>query len=337
MHDANQHAIIANEYYNVFALLKELEQRPPKGTMLAHYTSVEVVEKILKDHEIWMSHPFHMNDIEELQFGLNLGARMFRDYCYDSKLPTSVSDQIFKEFHGFLKYMNDKTIIDTYVVCFKAHALGDTDGSLPMWRSYGDYGHGAAIVFDPTQFPQEPVIPLRTAKVLYKSAPEREELLNSILSFWRDTTIKYYANINFREDEQSDLFMAAFFALFSIKIFAIFTKHPGFSYEDEWRIVYLPEWDNQEHFKEFLSYNIGPSGIEPKLKFNVKKYNNLVSKGKIGTSQIDFHEIVNSVILGPSISSPLAKASFLRALNGSDFHKLTDKVHSSSIPLRPSR
>jgi hypothetical protein len=37
---------------------------------LAHYTSIELAEKILRDEEVWFSNPLFMNDLEELRFGM---------------------------------------------------------------------------------------------------------------------------------------------------------------------------------------------------------------------------------------------------------------------------
>ena len=38
--------------------------------LLAHYTSIDVIEKILRSEEIWFSNPLFMNDLEEMRFGM---------------------------------------------------------------------------------------------------------------------------------------------------------------------------------------------------------------------------------------------------------------------------
>ena len=38
---------------------------PQEPLLLAHYTSVQVVEQILKHEELWFSNPLYMNDLEE--------------------------------------------------------------------------------------------------------------------------------------------------------------------------------------------------------------------------------------------------------------------------------
>jgi hypothetical protein len=50
-----------------------LDNRP----LLAHYTSMQTLEQIMKNEEIWFSNPLFMNDLEEMRFGMNMGARLF--------------------------------------------------------------------------------------------------------------------------------------------------------------------------------------------------------------------------------------------------------------------
>jgi hypothetical protein len=38
---------------------------PAKRSLLAHYTSIPVLEAILRNNEIWLSNPLFMNDMEE--------------------------------------------------------------------------------------------------------------------------------------------------------------------------------------------------------------------------------------------------------------------------------
>ncbi len=41
-----------------------------KKPLLAHYTTIQVLEKILTTNELWFSNPLFMNDLEELRFGV---------------------------------------------------------------------------------------------------------------------------------------------------------------------------------------------------------------------------------------------------------------------------
>jgi hypothetical protein len=45
--------------------------------LLAHYTSIKVMENILTTSEVWFSNPLFMNDLQEMRFGLAEGTRFF--------------------------------------------------------------------------------------------------------------------------------------------------------------------------------------------------------------------------------------------------------------------
>ena len=47
--------------------------------ILAHYTSMKIVESILANDEIWFSNPLLMNDSEELRFGYIHGAQIAKE------------------------------------------------------------------------------------------------------------------------------------------------------------------------------------------------------------------------------------------------------------------
>src|SRR5450759_5284701 len=44
-----------------------------KKPLLAHYTTIQALEKILTNNEVWFSNPLFMNDMEEVRFGVIQG------------------------------------------------------------------------------------------------------------------------------------------------------------------------------------------------------------------------------------------------------------------------
>ena len=46
--------------------------------LLAHYTSIKVMESILSTSEIWFSNPLFMNDHQEMRSGLEAGMSFFQ-------------------------------------------------------------------------------------------------------------------------------------------------------------------------------------------------------------------------------------------------------------------
>jgi hypothetical protein len=47
--------------------------------LFAHYTSIQVLESIIKTEQVWFSSPLLMNDKQEMLHGLDLGTRLFND------------------------------------------------------------------------------------------------------------------------------------------------------------------------------------------------------------------------------------------------------------------
>ncbi|MSO71064.1 MAG: hypothetical protein EXQ88_03500 [Alphaproteobacteria bacterium] len=75
----------------LFADFREEDQFHSKKPLLAHYTSLDVLENILKSNEIWFSNPLFMNDSEEVKFGIMNGARVFKNSKAISDALASVS------------------------------------------------------------------------------------------------------------------------------------------------------------------------------------------------------------------------------------------------------
>lgn len=89
----------------------------------------------------------------------------------------------------------------------------------------------------------------------------------------------------------------------------------------------MPDRDRNKLLTEKFDYIVGSRGVEPKLKLKIAPLDGAIS-------QFSFSEILHSILLGPSISSPLASASVFRMLEKLNKEDLKSKVHSSTIPLR---
>src|SRR5262249_28417906 len=96
--------ILANydPLYRQFDCTERLRTTPP---LLAHYTSIHVAEQIIKNEEIWLSHPFYMNDLEELRFGMEQGVQHFPTYAQDAEPTphrTKILLDMFKHYIGHM-------------------------------------------------------------------------------------------------------------------------------------------------------------------------------------------------------------------------------------------
>ena len=90
----------------------------------------------------------------------------------------------------------------------------------------------------------------------------------------------------------------------------------------------MPDRDTSGVLKDRFHYVIGDRGVEPKLKLKI---------GPLRPSESwTFSDILDQIILGPSVSSPLAVSSVYRMLETIGKGHFQQKVVPSTIPLRPT-
>jgi hypothetical protein len=77
-----------------------------------------------------------------------------------------------------------------------------------------------------------------------------------------------------------------------------------------------------------FSYWVGPRGVEPKLKLKIEAIPGLPE------TNLSLSEIVERIILGASLSSPLARNTILKMLDTLGRSDLKDRIISSTIPYR---
>ena len=312
---------VFDELYKQFGTMGIVQDNPP---LLAHYTTIDTLEKILRDEQLWFSNPLFMNDFQELRFGISTGANIFLNSpeVRDSMQSTSRADLIFGEFSKHLQLDRDKTVLDTYIFCLSEHGQSDSDGRLSMWRAYGGRGNGAALVLNiaPLKAQTGPV-PILLSKVRYKTFEQQTEMLAVLISSWCNAV--RLANI-----PDDLLSWAALNAFLLIKYFALTTKHSGFDEEKEWRLIYTSENDHTRFLSDSLSYIIGPRGVEPKLKFKIAPIPGL------NLPDMSLATFLDRIILGPTVSQPLAFASIKRMIDSIGKPRFNQLLRASSIPFR---
>lgn len=306
-------------------LWSDMQPAPAPGRvpLLAHYTSIATLERIAQTGEIWFSNPLYMNDVDELRYGMGLGLQAVRsDATLREACPPPHYNALLDAFDALYTAFNTESAFDVYVFSCSEHddRIGD-DGLLSMWRGYGGDGNGVAIVFDMAQLLAAPT-PLLVRQVQYLSYEQSES--------WIHRTLQAFAAALQQAGGPVEAMQPAAAALFErIKLFALFTKHRGFHEEREWRLVYLREQDRQEVLTQRLHYAIGPRGIEPRLRFCTD------ALGGPG-ARPHLQEMVQRIILGPVLSTPLALRSVVRML---EIYQpaWADRVTRSTTPYRSQR
>ncbi len=291
--------------------------------LLAHYTSMETLEKIVATEEVWFANPLLMNDLQELRFGMNQGRWLFTNS--DGLENACESEDRFRSvvnsFEELYAHFDSSEAFDTYVFCLSEHKVDDNDGLLSMWRGYGGNGCGAAIVFDTAKLNPVDDSPLIVSKVTYASTAEREQ--------WIIDKIGELANF-ISETKLSDALLsnAVWYFFERLKIFALFAKHHGFKEEQEWRAVYLPSRDKKGYFKSMLDYSIGKSGVVPRLKLKIAPIPGLFA------DDLCIEKLVCKVLLGPGVASVISLHATRRMLIKHNKPVLAEKVVASSTPFR---
>lgn len=307
---------------NLWSDMSEVKAFYDVKPLLAHYTSISTLEAILKNKEFWFSNPLIMNDLEELRFGINKG----RDALMNNpELEAACKTQnrlalLRHEFDNCLIEYYQDHVLNTYVFCLSEHDKENDDGLLSMWRGYGANGNGAAIVIDAGKITRQENTPLILARVCYDSPEKRRKWISEKITALAKQILE--KNI---PDNKLHIAARAFFE--RLKLFALFTKHSGFSEEHEWRAVYLPERDPSKSLGHLIDYALGPRGIESKLKFKIAPLAGLID------DDISLYKIIHRIILGPTISSPLQRAAVARMLDRYA-PELSNRLVVSTIPFR---
>ncbi len=296
---------------------------PIMRPLLAHYGSLDTIEKILKHEELWLSHPLQMNDVEEVSSGINAAMNLLRSNGkFLETLGTDDRRELF--FSSLDRLYSDYAtdgVLDLYVICFSEHLQDNHDGNLVMWRGYGGEGSGAALILDTSRIEPLDQQALILDRVSYETRESRldkiEIQIERICSFLNEYTVPIL-----------DIQMLAKHIFERILIAAVYTKNRCFEDEKEWRLVYFSQRDKSDFFKTQFSYDIGPQGVHPRLKLNFEEYSEF--RGK----EIKIADLLDSIILGPSNSAPVVGMAAARMLDQLNLSHLKSRLFVSTIPYR---
>jgi hypothetical protein len=314
--------------YADFTNLADL-QVPGRPLHLAHYTSLEVLEKVMTNDEVWFSNPLLMNDYQEVRFGLSEATRIVGVPKDDATVLQALNgkenvEKVLGAFSNALQSFDISHLFDVYVFCLSEYDFKDQpDGKLSMWRGYGANGQGAALVFNTSFLTVVQDSPLFFGRVRYGSANERTPWLEEL--FRRCVDLVNFIPMG---TDQSLQFIGA--QMFQVALYhSLLSKHTGFAEEQEWRIIYLPDRDTKGLMKDRLGYFRRGHTIEPKLKFPIKPLE--LEPRQTWT----FETILDRIVLGPTHASALAVRSARRMLERLDKPQFANKIWVSEIPYRP--
>jgi hypothetical protein len=298
---------------------------PAIRPLLAHYTTLPVLEKIVINDELWFSHPLLMTDSEEMRWGLEQGERLF--LSNENIKSACGSDARYKklieDFNSRYIQYTHMTAATTYVACFCRHDdTNDKDGILSMWRGYGGNGSGVALIFDTQHLNARDDTPFVLAPIGYLSQAERTAHITTQID-----SLAQVIRLHNPPDDQ--VYLASGWFMERLKLFSLFTKHDGFNEEKEWRLAYMGDRDTEEHFHDMLGYLITERGAQPKLKLKIGPHPGFKDP------ELSMEKLAHSVLLGPSLAGRLNQLAIERMLVLANKPKLRMAVRVSGIPYRP--
>ncbi|MCA3693759.1 DUF2971 domain-containing protein [Aquidulcibacter sp.] len=291
------------------------------GKRLAHYTSAAAAYQILTNQEVWLRNASMMNDFSEIQHGIDClgaawrsrGGKQLREML--DRIEPGLSERIARLFdsNSFILQQN------TFIVSLSEHDDNEDDyGRLSMWRAYGG-SSGVALILNPTAFLSDTdEMKVFSAPVLYKSEVQFVEWFQD----WATAVGKAEKELKGLGAETINNWIFGVF-----RIFALSTKHPGFSEEKEWRVFHSPDYEGASPWVRSEIEII--KGIPQKI-VKLKLFDD-PNKSIMGVAP---SRLVNRVIIGPCDYPLQVRDTIVAALEKAEVEDAANKVTISLIPLK---
>ena len=292
-------------------------------TRFVQYTQAESAMKMLRSKSVWMRKALWMNDYREIDHGWELLLDTYRD----SEAGKGFRAVLDEAFPGIIKEITDnfdpwvdEYLHNTYVACVSEHdASEDVNGRLSMWRAYGGTS-GVAFVLKPTPFTTAShALGSYSSPVAYFSKADVEAHFDKIAAAIR-------GDLDFVKSQSRPSIVARIHEAFRYGM--ICCKHPGFSEEREWRIVYNPQRDIIPKDKRPIEKRIEiVSGTpQPLYALPLKKFDD--------GYDLTPAAILDRIIIGPARYPGALLEAFWDELEAAGVPDPKKKVVLSDVPLR---
>jgi hypothetical protein len=295
----------------------------PIPLKLYHYTTAEGLIGILNSTSFWMTNLRYMNDLSELQYSVDLIGKTI-----ESKSSEYASNDILKEF--FNRVRNTFSPFgggtEVFAVCFC-----EQGNLLSQWRAYGGRGGGYAIGVDFFHLLRFISKRCFLRKVVYQPGRQKE-IINNII----DKVCALLGEMTIGQDIKkvdSDNTLPQF-CMFLNQILGeyIFSfKHPEFSEEQEWRLVYVwacnPILNRESDFHD-LKFRTFGGNVIPYCEVS---FDNAVKASRQDDYGLSFP--VQELVIGPTLNPDFnsqSVASLLTKINPDHY----PFIKKSGIPLR---
>lgn len=287
------------------------------------YTSTQAAMNFIKKAEVWLRNSNGMNDYLEIEHGCDCLRAAFHSEstgkCFKellSKIHPDLENKLVKYFDGWIS----KFRFDTYLISISEHPpKEDQFGRLSMWRAYGGR-QAVAIVINSQALIREPennIFEAELMPVIYQDESGFEKDL-------KELTGRIEKNLDFIKTLGKDNIFEYLFEVFRQVVFTV--KHPGFSEEREWRVIYNPSYKKSKYvLEEVVCINGVPQRI---YKIPIK---NVPEESFTG---FEIHDLVDKIIIGPSDNQIILGDAFSSLLRNAGCEAPEKRIRYSGIPLR---
>lgn len=302
--------------------MNELSKVIALNSRFVHYTSAGVLESILKNKCVWMRNATTLNDSREVQHGVDCLTS-----AYNGESGRSLTKLLETLYPGstlqLKQRLNDllpSLRSGTYLTCVSRHLeTEDHYGRLSMWRAYGG-ATGVALVLNNTAFKSASnALGVVSSPVLYSDS-------SSFAKHFGDLSAGILKEVEFVQSMGRESLLETLHRVFLFA--AVCTKHPGFSEEQEWRIIYSPYLQESNE----LSSSIEVVNGTPQLIYKIP----LKNFSEMGLSGMDIPDLIDRIIIGPTQYPTAIFDALCRLLDEAGMTEPEKKIVFSDIPLRVS-
>ncbi|WP_226578297.1 DUF2971 domain-containing protein [Acuticoccus sediminis] len=303
---------------------KRIDYARKNEIKFSHYTTAETAISIIDKQEIWLRNAVLMNDFSEISHGHNCLAQSWHEPSMNKRLKSifeAISPDLYEKVTSKFDALDADRQLNTYMVSISEHGnehgWEDKYGRLSMWRAYGGRTN-VAFVFKSASFLKvQPGVSAYSSPVAYEDSESFKSRFEEVLD-------SLEANLDaIKELDSNQIERVIDWAL---RFAVLSTKHPGFSEEREWRILYSPSWG--------ASKNIAAAhkviGGVPQIIYKLKLENN----PEFQISGFTIAEALEEIIIGPTDTPWPIHEALAEKLTAIGVDNAMNKVRVSNIPLR---
>jgi len=303
----------SNLWEKVFHLLEKKEATETYKGLLYHYTTPPGLLGILQNQHIWATEASFLNDLYEIQYGLDITTKVLHSYS-DKK------DIYIKEFCelclNYLTHMNFKEE-EIYITSFC-----ETSDLLSQWKGYTNFGEGYAVGLDLEKMinskKTEEFGHISIKKVIYDSTVQTT-MVKEKIRFMIKKSKKLIASdlINEENIKKASAKSLAYYLNAQSKRF----KSNAFSEEKEWRAIYINSgFSEDERVKNRL--RMVDSILTPYIELHLYK-KNTKHQNKLP---------IKEIIIGPKVDRKKANKSITLIYKNLEIN--LPKIKESKITLQ---